>query len=157
VTRNQDLFAKSTITSLLGQTEGTLFLDFSFNRQFENVDIFSLNDGTILNRVSIGVTASNTLTALVTSVGVDVATITSTISVGTMYKCAIAYKANDFMLYVNGVQAGSDTSGIVPASLTRLASDAGTTSTNPFDFPINQALVFKTRLTNAELATLTTL
>lgn len=157
VTRNQDLFAKSSITSLLGQTEGTLFLDFTFDRQFVNADVFSLNDASILNRVSIGVTASNTLSGLVDSGGSNQATITSTIAVGTRYKCAIAYKANDFVLYVNGVQAGTDTSGIVPASLTRISNDAGTTSTTPFDYPMNQALVFKTRLTNAELATLTTL
>jgi hypothetical protein len=157
VTRNQDLFAKASITSLLGQTEGTLFLDFTFNRQFQNADVLSINDASILNRVSIGVTASNTLTALVTSAGVDQATITSTIAVGTRYKCAIAYNANDFVLYVNGVQAGTDTSGVVPASLTRISNDAGTTSTTPFDYPMNQTLVFKTRLTNAELATLTTL
>jgi hypothetical protein len=157
VTRNQDLFAKASITSLLGQTEGTLFLDFTFDRQFSNADVLSINDASILNRVSIGVTASNTLTALVTSAGVDVATITSTIAVGTRYKCAIAYKLNDFVLYVNGVQAGTDTLGVVPVSLTRISNDAGTTSTTPFDYPMNQTLVFKTRLTNAELATLTTL
>jgi len=157
VTRNQDLFAKASITSLLGQTEGTLFLDFTFDRQFVNADVLSINDASTSNRVSIGVTASNTLTALVTSAGIDQATITRTIAVGTRYKCAIAYKVNDFVLYVNGVQAGTDTSGLVPASLTRFSNDAGTTSTTPFDYPFNQALVFKTRLTNAELATLTTL
>jgi len=157
VTRNQDLFAKASITSLLGQTEGTLFLDFTFDRQFSNGDVLSINDASTSNRVSIGVTASNTLTALVTSAGVDQATITSTIAVGTRYKCAIAYKVNDFVLYVNGVQAGTDTLGSVPVSLTRFSNDAGTTSTTPFDYPFNQALVFKTRLTNAELATLTTL
>jgi hypothetical protein len=157
VTRNQDLFAKASITSLLGQTEGTLFLDFTFDRQFVNADVLSINDASTSNRVSIGVTASNTLTALVTSAGVDQATITRTIAVGTRYKCAIAYKLNDFVLYVNGVQAGTDTLGSVPVSLTRFSNDAGTTSTTPFDYPFNQALVFKTRLTNAELATLTTL
>ena len=157
VTRNNDVCSDTSITSLIGQTEGTLFLDFTFDRQFVNADVFSLNDASILNRVSIGVTASNTLSGLVDSGGSNQATITSTIAVGTRYKCAIAYKANDFVLYVNGVQAGTDTSGIVPASLTRISNDAGTTSTTPFDFPMNQTLVFKTRLTNAELATLTTL
>jgi len=157
VTRNIDLMQKTSITSLIGQTEGVLFIDFIFNRQVDTGDLVSLNDGTVGNRVFLGVNATNNLMGLVGSSSITQAIMSYTISLGNRYKCAIAYKANDFVLYVNGVQAASDTSGIVPASLTRLSNDAGTTSTTPFEYPLNQLLVFKTRLSNADLATLTTL
>lgn len=156
VTRNLDTFAKTSATSLIGQTEGVLFLDFVFNRQVDTGDLISLSDGTTSNRVFLGVNATNTLTGFVANAGVTQANMSYTISLGNRYKCAIAYKANDFVLYVNGVQVGSDTSGSVPASLTKISNDPGTASFQ-FEYPLNQMLVFKTRLTNAELATLTTL
>lgn len=156
VTRNIDTFAKTSATSLIGQTEGVLFLDFVFNRQVDAGDLISLSDGTTSNRVFLGVNTTNTLTGFVANAGVTQANMSYTISLGNRYKCAIAYKANDFVLYVNGVQVGSDTSGSVPASLTKISNDPGTASFQ-FEYPLNQMLVFKTRLTNAELATLTTL
>ena len=71
-------------------------------------------------------------------------------------KVAGAYKANDFVFYVNGTQIGTDTSGSVPAtSDVYLGVDLA--SALPLADGIKQALLFKTRLTNAELASLTTI
>jgi hypothetical protein len=69
------------------------------------------------------------------------------------FKIAVAYKANDFVMYVNGTQVGTDTSGTVPA-----CSQLGLYNydTKP-SLKYNQALLFKTRLTNSQLAELTTL
>ena len=69
------------------------------------------------------------------------------------FKIAAAYKANDFVLYINGTQIGTDTSGTVPT-----CSEIGLFNYNdnqPLKY--NQAVIFKTRLTNAELASLTTI
>jgi hypothetical protein len=73
----------------------------------------------------------------------------------TRYKCAIAYKENDFVLYINGNQEGIDTSGLVPASFSQLQTSDIVSS--DFINPINQILLFKTRLSNAQLVELTTL
>ena len=71
------------------------------------------------------------------------------------YKVAAAYKANDFVFYVNGVQVGTDTAGTIP-SCSRL--DIGNQlGVGQLGGGVNQALLFPTRLTNAELAELTTL
>ena len=82
---------------------------------------------------------------------------TSTYATGDTLKIAFAYKQNDFALYVNGTAQGTDTSGNVPTGMAQLIVNdylsAGYNSANAY----SQALFFKTRLTNAQLAALTTL
>ena len=69
---------------------------------------------------------------------------------GNRYKIAVAYKENDFVLYINGVQIGTDTSGTVFA--------ADKIATEPDNLvKLNSQILWKTRLTNQELVTLTTL
>jgi hypothetical protein len=74
------------------------------------------------------------------------------LSVGT-HKMALAYKANDFALYVDGVQLGTDTSGSVPTA--NFLSIGGAVDGGAQKQSVSQALLFKTRLTNAQLAELT--
>ena len=69
---------------------------------------------------------------------------------------AIAYKLNDFAFYVNGLQAAVDTSGAVPSSMSVFKFEDGAGG-NVFFGKVNQALLFKTRLSDEELASLTTL
>lgn len=76
---------------------------------------------------------------------------------GTKVKVAYAYKTNDFILYVNGIQIGTDTSGSVPAmSELLIGSYYPSPSINVIN-KTNQAILFPTRLSNDELAALTTL
>jgi hypothetical protein len=95
---------------------------------------------------------------VVASSGAVVASISSgtTIVVGQRYKLAAAYKLNDFVFYLNGTQVGSDSSGAVPATLTSIGTSRGD-GNFPFYGELNQALIFKTRLDNATLQSLTTL
>jgi hypothetical protein len=73
------------------------------------------------------------------------------------YKLAAAYSSAGFVFYVNGVQIG--TSATLPPSAT--FADLGLMqvfgTNNPQGELVNQALLFKTRLTNQELQDLTTL
>ena len=73
---------------------------------------------------------------------------------GQRYKIAFAYKANDYVAYVNGVQKGTDTSATVPAT-SALYINSYSDFTEIQKKEVNQALLFKTRLTNAELQSLT--
>jgi hypothetical protein len=84
---------------------------------------------------------------------------TSGLTNGQKIKVAVGYKANDFVIYINGVQKGTDTSGSLPPSLNNLEIGTYLEGGSPFTYAqsINQAVVFKTRLTNAELASLTTI
>jgi hypothetical protein len=153
-TRVADDFTKTGISSLIGQTEGTLFLDFEGGAN-DGVDyVFGLNDGTADNRIIIYRSSGARVVTEVRTSGTPQATIqTSPVSANSRNKCAIAYKANDIAFYVNGVQVGVDTSATIPTCSGIYSNGGGGSS--PFFRPINEIIVFKTRLTNAELAQLT--
>jgi hypothetical protein len=100
---------------------------------------------------------TNQIRAEVISAGVSVFDSTySSTDITQFSKIALAYKLNDFAFYVDGTQVSTDTSGAVPTSLTAFKFEDGSGG-NSFFGNVKQALLFKTRLSNAELATLTTI
>jgi hypothetical protein len=75
-------------------------------------------------------------------------------------KIAFVYKSNDYALWVNGASRATSTESAVPSGLNAMgiSSNEGSIGTpQPLDTSVNQAILFKTRLTNAELASLTTI
>jgi hypothetical protein len=159
VTRLADNASKTGISSLIGQTEGTLFVEVQrLNTGVGSSAVpFQLNDGTNNNRAQIEISSTGAALCIVSSGGSVVANITGpTLTIGQTYKIAITYKVNDFKIFVDGVLAGSDTSGAVPVSMSRLdlASEVGVSYAG---FALKQALHFNTALTSTQLATLTAL
>ena len=157
VTRNEDYCRKTSISSLIGQTEGTLFIHFRYNK---NLDSFiNIGDGTSGNRITIGSQiANNTARAFIangSSTQTDIVSSTNSLVVGNYYKMAVAYKQNDIAFYLNGSLVATDTTATIPTVSNFYYG--GTGSTALFVEPIVQVLLFKTRLSNADLATLTTL
>jgi hypothetical protein len=156
VTRVADAASKTGISSLIGQTEGTLFADFEFNGKYDvsgNIPIL-IYTGT--SEAYIFISTAGNLFLDILNAGVISASISVPIGAFGRKKIAFAYKANDFVGYMNGVQIGTDTSGTVGAmSIFNVGSykTAGYSTTGG----VNQALLFKTRLTNAQLAELTAL
>jgi hypothetical protein len=109
------------------------------------------------NRIILYNAGNNTINLVIFTASVQqVSILSSAYSVGQRIKVGVGYKLNDFAFYINGVQIGTDSSGTVPAT-SRV--DIGNRQDGAYPSPIsvNQALLFTTRLTNAELATLTTL
>jgi len=159
-TRVADACFKTGISSLIGQTEGVLFADFVCNG-FENYGTpLSVNDGSISNYVWLTIFANGNLRAEVYN-GAEQASITySGGVVGQRYKLAFAYKTNDFAMYVNGSLVGTDVSGTTFSGTTLSRVDFNLTNNALYGkqlLQINQAILFPTRLTNAELASLTTI
>ena len=149
VTRLADAASKTGISSLIGQTEGTLFIDFVFQQS-----------PTAQSHIWLGSAGSeigiygNSQVIFYSSGGVSI--IAGTFVSGQRYKLAFAYKANDYSAYVNGVQKGTDTSASVPTT-SSLYVNSYSNFTEIQKKQVNQVQLYKTRLTNAELATLTTL
>jgi hypothetical protein len=156
VTRLADQASKTGISSLIGQTEGTLFIDMEFEA-YDNLAkwIAFLRTGSAY----IGIYTDNVsrFIAEVANSGVSqFISSTYTFSVGQRYKLAIAYKANDFAFYVNGTQVATDNSGTVPAT-SQFDLQYNTTANNLTARTYNQTLLFKTRLSNEKLAEITSL
>jgi hypothetical protein len=155
VTFANDVCSKTGISSLIGQTEGTLFLEIDAVN-FETDQRFAISDGTAANRIALRMASGGAIQLSVVIESVTQASISGSGSVGNTYKIAGAYKENDFVLYINGSLIDTDTSGSVSGTFSRLATDRGV-SGQDFYNPIKQALLFKTRLSNEELADLTTI
>ena len=160
VTRGADAASKTGISSLIGQTEGTLFVDFTLNGLADYGTPISVNDGSTTNYIWLTIFANGNLRAELYN-----GTIQSSISysgavAGGRYKMAFGYKANDFALYVNGALVGTDLTGTTFSGTTLSRVDTNLTNAALYSTAsesINQALLFKTRLTNAQLAELTTI
>ena len=154
VTRGVEGQTYSGFSSLMGQTEGTLFLEID---SAENgTEIFSLNRSTAN---SIFLTASLSLyRAFIYSDGTSISSFTS-INVSDRIKIAIAYQSNNFAIYANGLQVYTNNSlNWTPNILIdSLNFNVGGYVTSKGVARYNQVLLFKERLSNADLATLTTL
>jgi hypothetical protein len=159
-TRVADACSKTGISSLIGQTEGVLFTDFVCNGFKDWGTPLSVNNGTTGQEIWITTFTNGNIRAELYNGAVQ-ASITYTGGVvGQRYKLAFAYKTNDFAMYVNGSLVGTDVSGTTFSGTTLSRLDFDNTSAASYGLSliqINQAILFKTRLTNSELATLTTI
>jgi hypothetical protein len=158
VTRGADECRKGSISSLIGQTEGTLFAEFEVNPLQDSLAIWTRNSATGLygNMIYLGTNSSNqSRVQVVSGSTVQADIVGSTLTAG-FHKFAVAYKNNDFAFYVDGVQIGTASSGTIPTGMNELYIDqyidGGIRNASK-----KQVLLFKTRLTNAQLAELTTL
>ena len=158
VTRLADVASKTGVSSLIGQTEGTLFVDIEAKNFTSLARIFAVSNGNTVNRVILLFPTSTQIRATVTAGAVQQFQTNANTSGAGRYKMALAYKNNDFAFYVNGTLIGSQLSGTVPAcSNVYLGTFESGIGDNILSEGVNQAALFTTRLTNAELAALTTL
>jgi len=163
VTRVKDDIYLTSASSLIGQTEGTLFVEVDWQDSGTLQIIFDLSDGSNNNRMTI--TTSTSPSELQMFARVNSTTLTLQGESSTAYsgiqKIAFAYKTNDFELYRNGSSISSDTSGsFASVSLTDVqlgAADIGSGATYGANMWIRAVALFKTRLSDTEAEELTSL
>ena len=158
VTRNADVISKTGIAGLIGQTEGVLFTEVAFGSN-DNVNKWiSFLYLTSSEYIGIYTAANGRFRAEVFNGGaIQFAATSSVLALpNEKHKFALAYKANDFAFYIDGVQIALDNSGTVPAC-NQVSFNYNTTATNLTQRYYSSLALYKTRLTNAELATLTTI
>jgi len=155
VTRNQDICVKGSISSLIGQTEGTIYAEFNLSNYNTVKALSTIDVGSTTNFISVAVNSG------IPRLVVREAGVSSNLMILTQlplgnYKLAIGYKAGDYVMYINGQQVGASTSTVYPVgTLTQYILNNA--SYGELADGYNQAILFKTRLSNSDLATLTTL
>ena len=154
VTRLADSCSQTPPSGVIGQTEGTLFLDFK--KEHNGLEVWSINDNSSSDIIYLGFNGTNLL-ADVYNGGTPQASFTTALNNNTRYKCALSYKLNDFALYINGVQIGTDNNGVVPIGMLKLCAYSSNPNDAPFLSPTNGVKLYNTRLSNSELAALTTI
>lgn len=153
-TRNADVISKTGISSLIGQTEGTLFLDL---KSVENGNI-SLSDNSDANNIII------TFSKSYLSCNFYIYANNSDI-IGTGYvdlpsepmKLVFKYKSGEIKLFVNGVLAYTNTATFAFSNNLSFFGNRLYWGGGLFDGSINSEQLYKTALTDAECINLTTL
>ena len=160
VTRNKDEFSIANQPQLFGDSEGTLFIDRSALGLYDDYSNISLNSGNFTNSLGIRYNPNaNTMLAQCRVNNANEAFLNHSVTdITDRSKAAFGYKTNDFVFYVDGSSVGTETSGntFPDGTITHMKSSRGDAD-DFFYGRIYQILVFTTRLTNAELADLTTL
>lgn len=157
VTRNADVISKTGISSLIGQTEGTVYIDTyidNISAQTNDPVLIYLKGTSVETYIEI---FDNGLVVALHYNGTTQCSIQTASGFLTngRHKFAFGYKANDFVFYIDGVLIGTDTSGSVGAQ-SELGLQYYSSSVSGAQ-DVNSAILFKERLTNDELATLTTI
>jgi hypothetical protein len=159
VTRGEDDCRKTGISSLIGQTEGTMFCEFDIPSNTEDGDIIAVNNGFSSDGFFVSYRGSNVVQLIVrtSSSNALIFQRTGVYPIG-KNKIAVAYKNGDFAISLNGTATQVNTSTItMPSSISDLRLFGGQLYVQTLPIQYAQAALFKTRLSNAELATLTTL
>ena len=155
VTRNQDVFTRNGIGSLINSTEGVLFAEWK-PKLSSDYSLLSINNGTSAETVTIG--KSNNTTNMFLGVrhlgGYEIIYTSASHDLTIFNKVAVKWKAGDYAIWVNGVEVLTSTSATIPTGMNKLSFDFGD---GGFDFygEIKQLQVYKTALTDNQLIQLT--
>jgi hypothetical protein len=160
-TRVADACFKTGISSLIGQSQGTMFVDVDLthpNASGTNEYLMQLYQAAG-ERIILYRDNSNGLSYYYLK-GTTIFFYNSSVTTNGRHKLAFAYKSGDSAFYIDGVQIDTDTStfsAFSSLSELHLGANYNPTQAEIGDYEYNEAIVFPTRLTNAELASLTTI
>ena len=161
VTRNQDIFTRDGIGSLINSTEGVLFLEIAaLSDDLTNREI-TLSDGTGSNYVLIRFNSGGS-NRIYTRVdvggggGLQYFNLDTSHTITDANKIAIRWEASNFATFINGVKIDFQLSGssFAADTLNELNFDNGG-GLNPFFGKVKQLQVYNTSLSDTQLAALT--
>ncbi len=153
VTRNQDIFTRDGIGSLINDSEGVLFVEMAALSNDGTNRGISLNDGTSSNRLLLYFSAASNQIAVI-STGFA-GSIIYTLPDETLFnKIAVRYRANDITLWVDGASRGTPITSATIPTFTAFKFDSGSAS-SPFFGKVKQLQVYNTVLTDEQLLQLT--
>jgi len=157
VTRNKDVCTNGGSAASINSTEGVLYAEIAALANDGTNRSVSISNGNTSNRITIRYRpASGQIQVVVVSGSITQALITKTgLTTTNFAKVALKYSQNDFALWVNGVEVGTDTNGLTPIGLNKLSFDRADGANNFFGK--TKCLAVFPFLTDTELAELTTI
>ena len=155
VTRAAETLNNAGNSDLINSTEGVLYAEVKTFSESGSAGVISLNDGGNTNRVKIELDGGQIKVRIDTTAG-QVASLNYTIAITNYLKIAVKWKADDYALWINGIEGATDTSGasFVADTLSKLSFDRGDGGEDFFG-RCKTVAVFKEALTDTELACLT--
>jgi hypothetical protein len=148
-TRGVDSFEKTGLSSVIGQTEGTIFFEFEYFHQKINRPFFQIleDSSNLYEIIALSDFKLRSRARIENSFLVSIST-ASVITEG-IHKVAIIYKSGDYRFYLDGSLVDSSTENSILSNPSEI---------NYFNNNNNlkQFLIFPTALSDAECITLTT-
>jgi hypothetical protein len=157
VSRAADVYSMTNAQNYIGQNEGSVFINILVNRFVVNgvyLNVAGTNNEMFLycntnGQITFQHESNSSIQAQITKTG---------LSTGVNIKIGIRYGQNDWAMYVDGAQVGLDTAGSFSGGFDKISfyrySQPATVEDN-YSL-INSVMLFKDRLTNADLQALTT-
>lgn len=164
VTRSADAASKTGISSLIGQTSGTIYLEMQYDASIPNLSggvdqpVIALQNTTnnVLAVLAQGQSAGNIIAGLsITSSSVQAVLLSSAQSSG-VKKIAFVYRTNYFALFVNGVKIAEDLLG-TPAAVPNLYFGSYDGTGTLFKIEMKSFALYSSDLSDTELISLTAL
>ena len=157
-----DACSKTGISSLIGQTQGTIFLDVNFNLSNQQDDTrFVLSDGSTNNWIFVGYPdggVNNKVRLYVSTTTTTVTFYSTNPLLQGRNKIACGYQSGNFVIYLNGVlEATNSTAMTIPTCSNLTLEGSPYVNATSEIVNLNQVVLFPTRLLNSELASLTSL
>jgi len=153
-TRVADVASKTGISSLIGQTEGTIFMDAVIDA-FPTDNSFFGVEKTASNFVIRFGSGGSSIYAQAYNGSSNLFFEPTSYTLGTRVKLAFAYKAGSYAFYKNGTLVATGTNATTVPACDAVMTNSLWGNVGNGKHGISQALVFKTRLSNADLAALT--
>ncbi len=153
VTRVADTSSTTGLSSVIGQTEGTVFVDVDFETLSGSNMFLSIRPDSG-NKIEIYRASSVIYAEIASSNSFNISKTNNTIG---RYKIAFAYSSGSSAMYINGVLIGSNTTTFAfTSTLDNIdVNSRGTSFIEQSNY--NGVMVFPTALSDAELIDLTTL
>jgi hypothetical protein len=158
VTRNAEVISLSgAVSGCIGQTEGTMYWEGDASLVSGAQDILFINRNNT-NSVVLFKGGTNLISARVHASGVTALTISDTVSRTGFLKLAVAYKSGDSTFYINGTKIGvtNTTAFTFTAALNTIRFGDDVFLSGRGDQRCRAVAIYPTRLTDLELAALTT-
>jgi len=158
VTRTQDAAFKTGISSLIGQTEGTIFFNVNYKQLSTTARFITISNATNSNLVQFYTSAnSSTLRGYIAINGTIIFDGTiKNLNISEFFKIAIAYKSGDTKIYVDG-NLLITRNIIYTTGIFNVLNFANQFNNSPFEGQVQSLMVFPSALSDTELATLTTI
>lgn len=160
-TRNADRISKTGISDLIGQTEGTIFVELNLKNLLGNQNrrIIALSNNNIASeniQITFTSALTNTIRAVIGSGGnFSIITSSQIINLGKI-KIAFSYSLTNAVMFINGIKEGVDLN-VATKPIMNFISLGSLNNTDILNDNINSTVIFKTALTNQECINLTTL
>jgi hypothetical protein len=158
-TRNADVIVDTAVSGLIGQTEGTLYAEVDI-RTITTTALprrpLSIEGATDVNSIIMNIATDGTYQTILG--GVTRTNLINTSSVNGIVKWAIAYDGTGFVTYINGTLRDTYVGAYTNPTWSSIGIGGSVnTAARQFNDRIRTAALYTTRLSNAQLQSLTTL